>query len=106
MLCVACLLVWLLYYLIKLFVRLPYYSLVNIIYGKKIVSELLQSQCTREHLSVALNELLQPKIQKDIFSKYDQLLKKLGTPGCFNKIARKMVEISAKEGQRTWKSCY
>lgn len=49
---------WLTYVIAKLLVKIPYYSLPNIIAGKKVISELIQSDATPENLANDIEKLM------------------------------------------------
>ncbi len=49
---------WLTYVIAKLLVKIPYYSLPNIIAGKKVISELIQSDATPENLALEIEKLM------------------------------------------------
>jgi lipid-A-disaccharide synthase len=49
---------WLTHLIVKLWAKIPYASLPNILAGRRIVPEYLQYECTAENLSSELNKLL------------------------------------------------
>ncbi len=49
---------WATYLIVKLLIKIPYASLPNILAGKRLVAECLQSECTPEIISSELNKLL------------------------------------------------
>lgn len=49
---------WLTYIIAKLLVKIPYYSLPNIIAGKKVIEELIQADATPEHLATEVEKLM------------------------------------------------
>lgn len=49
---------WLTYIIAKLLVKIPYYSLPNIIAGKKVIEELIQADATPEHLATEIEKLM------------------------------------------------
>ena len=49
---------WLTYRIVKLLVKIQYYSLPNIIAGKKVISELIQKDATPEKLALELESLM------------------------------------------------
>jgi len=49
---------WLTYRIAKLLVKIPYFSLPNIIAGKKVIQELIQSEATPENLAVEIEKLM------------------------------------------------
>ncbi len=49
---------WLTYRIAKFLVKIPYYSLPNIIAGKKVIQELIQSEATPEQLAAEIEKLM------------------------------------------------
>ncbi|MDC4263653.1 lipid-A-disaccharide synthase [Acinetobacter baumannii] len=49
---------WLTYLIAKFLVKIPYYSLPNIIAGKKVIEELIQADATPENLAAAIEKLM------------------------------------------------
>ncbi|MCO8097836.1 lipid-A-disaccharide synthase [Acinetobacter lwoffii] len=49
---------WLTYQIAKLLVKIPYFSLPNIIAGKKVIQELIQSDATPENLAAEIEKLM------------------------------------------------
>lgn len=49
---------WLTYLIAKFLVKIPYYSLPNIIAGKKVIQELIQADATPENLAAEIEKLM------------------------------------------------
>ena len=49
---------WLTYHVVKLLIKIPYYSLPNIIAGKKVIRELIQHDATPENLAAEIEKLM------------------------------------------------
>ena len=49
---------WLTYIIAKFLVKIPYYSLPNIIAGKKVIEELIQADATPQHLATEIEKLM------------------------------------------------
>ena len=49
---------WLTYIIVKLMVKIQYYSLPNIVAGKKVIQELIQSDATPENLATEIEKLM------------------------------------------------
>nr|MBP7884570.1 lipid-A-disaccharide synthase [Acinetobacter sp.] len=49
---------WLTYIIAKFLVKIPYYSLPNIIAGKKVIEELIQADATPQHLAAEIERLM------------------------------------------------
>jgi len=84
---------WLTYFLGKLFVKVRFFSLVNIISGKEVVKELLQSDIAgriKNELSLLLND---EAYRKRILAEYGKISSSLGDVGVSERLAFKMIEI-------------
>lgn len=53
---------WLTYLIAKFLVKIPYYSLPNIIAGKKVIEELIQADTTPENLAAEIEKLMNVEI--------------------------------------------
>lgn len=49
---------WLTYHVVKFLIKIPYYSLPNIIAGKKVIQELIQKDATPEKLAAEIEKLM------------------------------------------------
>ncbi len=81
------------YILAKPFVRIRYFSLVNLIAGKQVVKELLQFNLAseiRKELSTILNE---KEYRNNILEEYNKIVNSLGEPGSSERVAARIVEI-------------
>ena len=76
------------FYLGKLFVKLNFLGLPNLIMERQIVPELLQSDMTPKKLTEALDSILfNPQFRNDILDNYAQLRNKLGNEGASQRVA-------------------
>ena len=76
------------YFLAKRWVKLPYVGLVNLVAGKKIVPEFLQSEAAPEKLAEsAYFYLKEPLLSGQLKQKLKLVREKLGSPGALPKIA-------------------
>ncbi|MEO1260780.1 MAG: lipid-A-disaccharide synthase [Bacteroidota bacterium] len=84
---------WFSFQLAKMLVNkdLKFISLVNLIVGKKIISELIQSDFNHKNLESELRNCLSEKGRKNILSAYDLLIGILNKGGVAEKIALQMV---------------
>jgi len=81
------------YHIGKYIVRVRFFSLVNIIMGKEVVKELLQSHL-RERISEELKRILfDNDYRQGILDNYKKLSDMLGQPGASGRIGRRMVEL-------------
>jgi lipid-A-disaccharide synthase len=53
---------WLTYIIAKLLVKIPYYSLPNIIAGKKVIAELIQTDATAQKLATEIENLMNREV--------------------------------------------
>ena len=53
---------WLTYIIAKLLVKIPYYSLPNIIAGKKVIAELIQTDATPQKLATEIENLMNREV--------------------------------------------
>ena len=80
------------YRLAKWLVRLPHFSLVNIVAGKQVVPELLQNDVTGENIAVAVRELLgdRDRVRDDLRA----VRAKLGEPGASRRAAQAIMSVA------------
>ena len=74
--------------LAKLFIRVKYISLVNIIAKKLVVQELIQNKFNVDSLVLAIQHILLEKNRGHQIKDYNSIIKELGNPGCFQKISQ------------------
>lgn len=79
----------------KWLVRIPHFSLVNIVAGKRIVPELLQSAVTAEQVVREAERMLEPSTYRDVQSDLDEVRRKLGEAGASERAARKIYTLLA-----------
>ncbi len=79
------------YRVARLFVRVPYLCIVNLVLDRPAVRELIQGECTAENLSAALRELDEPAVRERLSADYAELRAKLGTPGAADRAAAEML---------------
>lgn len=80
------------YHLFKLFVKVPYISLVNLISKKSVVKELIQNEFNETNLRNELECITYGLNRKQILSDYQILKTKLGKPNVSERIAKNMIE--------------
>ncbi len=77
----------------KLFITFRFFSLVNLIYGKELVKELLQVNLA-ERIEKELDRILnEPGRSLDIEAGYHEIRKMLGDSGTSQRVARRMIEL-------------
>ena len=79
------------YHIGILFIKIRFFSLVNLIAGKEVVKELLQYQ-VRKKLRTEFERLLQESERKKMKEEYLQLRKLLGEPGGSERVAARITE--------------
>lgn len=84
---------FLFYYLGKLFIKVPFISLVNLIAEKKIVEELIQKNCNEQDLRQQLSNILTDAEQKRMKSAYQNLKNTIGEAGASEKAAKKIYSL-------------
>ncbi|NNE29940.1 MAG: lipid-A-disaccharide synthase [Saprospiraceae bacterium] len=78
------------YFMAKRVVKVPYIALANLIAGKKIVEEFIQSQCSPETLGNELRQLMHGKNEQQI-KDFQELRKNLKDKGVSRRIAGDMI---------------
>jgi len=80
------------YRLAKWLVRLPYFSLVNIVAGKQVVPELLQNDVTGPNIAAAVRKLLaeRDRVHDDLLA----VRAKLGEPGASRRAAEAIMSVA------------
>jgi lipid-A-disaccharide synthase len=85
---------WISYQIAKRLITLDYISLVNLIMGREVVSELIQNDLTHDTLARELDVILSGDGREKQLQAYDELRKKLGGEGASNKAAKLIVDFS------------
>ncbi len=77
-----------------LLLNVPYISLVNLIAGKRIVSELVADEMTMQSAGNRLLLIMPKGVQREkMFRDYEMMNEKLGGPGASERAAKLMVDI-------------
>ena len=83
----------------NILVKVPWFSLVNLIAGREIVKELFQHNCTPQKVGDELNLILTDLSYRESMLKgYNEVMLLLGGPGCAERAAKLMVELLSKNG--------
>lgn len=85
------------YMLAKKLVRLPHFSLVNIVAGKSVVPELIQSEVTGERIAREVRTLVAPQNYSAIRAELAGVRMKLGEPGASRRAAEEIVTMVRNE---------
>jgi lipid-A-disaccharide synthase len=80
------------YQIAKRIIDIKYISLVNLIMDEKIVTELIQDDCSREKITAELDKILSGDTRQTMLDKYAALHQKLGNEGASEMTAKLMVE--------------
>lgn len=82
----------------KLFLKVPFVSLVNLITGDDVVPELVADQMNPERLRRELQGILPGGAQREAqLAGYQRMLSRLGEPGAPDCAAREMIQLLRKE---------
>lgn len=78
----------------KYFLKIPWFSLVNLVMDKEIVKEYFQENCTPEAVSGELRKILEDEgYREEMLNNYKLMLEKLGPPGCADRAAGEIVRL-------------
>ncbi len=78
----------------KFMIRVPFISLVNLIAGKQVVKELIQSEANSETVTKELRMILADKSYRDnMLEGYNQVIKILDTGSASENAAKLMVRL-------------
>ncbi|HEX2832116.1 MAG TPA: lipid-A-disaccharide synthase [Thermoanaerobaculia bacterium] len=81
------------YALAKRLVRLPYFSLVNIVAGRSVVPELIQDDVNGERIAAEVRKLVAPEQYAKITEELAGVRAKLGTPGASERAAAEIITM-------------
>lgn len=87
---------WISYQIAKRIITLEYISLVNLIMGKEVVTELIQNDLTATKLKIELEAILSGPARTKQLAAYDVLIKKLGGTGASANAAEHIYQNSKK----------
>lgn len=83
---------WINYQLGKRLIKVKFISLVNLIFGKEIVTELIQEKLNKERLCIEINKLLEDTNRKKLLDEYGELRKMLGEKNASHRMAEVISE--------------
>jgi lipid-A-disaccharide synthase len=84
------------YMLAKRLVRVPYFSLVNIVAGKSVVPELIQDEVSGERIAAEVRTLIASGHYEATCAELDAVRAKLGTPGAAKRVAEEISRVAAR----------
>jgi lipid-A-disaccharide synthase len=78
----------------KFFLKIPWFSLVNLVMDKEIVKEFFQGKCKPDAVAAELRQILgDTTYREEMLQNYHLMLAKLGPPGCADRAAGEMVSL-------------
>jgi len=81
------------YWIIKLLIKVPFISLVNLIANKKVVSELIQGEFIPANIRSEMNKIKMGEAGRiEILKGYDEIAEKIGKPGASKRAAELIVK--------------
>ena len=85
------------YWLALMLINTPYYGLVNIVAGERVVPELIQSKANGENIAVEILKLLKTREYcQEVRARLLLVRKNLGRPGVMKAVAASMVDSLSK----------
>lgn len=72
----------------RLVIKIRFISLVNLIMDRKVVTELIQNDCTTQKIISELNPILNGQVRDVMLNDYDELAKRMGTAGASERTAK------------------
>ena len=83
------------YFLGKFLLKIPYIGLPNIIAGRKVVPELIQSTATADNIAEETLSILTNNTRRDkILSDLAEVRQKLGSTGAVDKVAQVILDVA------------
>ena len=80
--------------LAKLFVKIPFIGLVNVVAGKKIVPECVQFQATEKNIARTLKDIFADETRTaEIKTELEKVKTTLGSPGASQRAAQKILSF-------------
>lgn len=83
------------YALARRLVRLPHFSLVNIVAGRQVVPELLQDDVNGARMADEVRRLLDPVVHAEVRAELAEVRTKLGEPGASGRVAAEIHKMVA-----------
>lgn len=86
------------YHIGKRLIKVPFIALVNLIMGKKVVSELIQDELNEKNITIELSKIIhQESIREKMKEDFQQLYEMLSTGESASKMAANIVQSLAKK---------
>ena len=81
------------YKLLRPFIKVEHFGLINLIAEKRLAKEFIQEDFTPENLSAELFRLLEPKINREMREELNEVAEKLGDGGASKRAARAILKF-------------
>jgi lipid-A-disaccharide synthase len=82
---------WLSYFVGRLFVHIAHFALVNILAGRRVVPELLQTDASPERMAAEIEKLLSdPAVRREQLAGLEEVRRSLGEPGAALRVAEEV----------------
>lgn len=81
------------YFVGRRLVKLPHFSLVNIVAGREIVPELIQKEVEGTRIAAETRALLEPRRYREVRIELDRVREALGGPGAARRAAEKIATL-------------
>ena len=91
------------YRIARALIRVPFISLVNLIAGREVVRELIQSDLTVENLSKELRAIIAGPVRERVLSDYREIYEKLDTGSASENTARLIVHYLTASSVRKYR---
>ena len=88
---------WFSYIIGRMLVKVPFISIVNLVCGKKVVTELIQHQASEMQAKSELQRILQPDIREVMLQDYELLYATLGGKGASENAAAAILALVHKK---------
>jgi lipid-A-disaccharide synthase len=83
------------YWVGRALVRIPFFCLVNLLAGRKVVPELLQAEMTVDRIMEALNQVWAGPAREELLRGLDDVRASLGPPGAASRAADLVLALIA-----------
>lgn len=77
----------------RMLVKVPFIAMVNLVCGKKVVTELIQHQATTTVVRAELEKLFDPAVRQHIVLDYSMMREQLGGAGASAKAAAEIIQL-------------
>ncbi len=78
----------------RMLVKVPFIAMVNIVCGKKVVTELIQHQASQSAIVAEVEQLLEPRVRSQILADYAWMKAHLGGAGASARAAQEIIKVA------------